>query len=99
MQKDLTINQVKTCFDAGAGRGESCGRPNPRPGMLLSAAAELGIDLPPSFMNGDRWRDIDCGAVPVCKAIFIDRHYHEALKEQLDYRVRNLLEAAKLIEP
>jgi D-glycero-D-manno-heptose 1,7-bisphosphate phosphatase len=66
--------------------------------MLFSAARELGIDLPRSFMIGDRWRDIDCGTASGCKTIFIDWDYQEVLKEQPDYRVRSLLEAAKLIE-
>jgi D-glycero-D-manno-heptose 1,7-bisphosphate phosphatase len=98
MVEELPIDRVMTCFHAGEAYGDSCDCRKPRPGMLLSAAAELGIALPRSFMIGDRWRDIDCGMLSGCKTIFLDWGYQEPLKEQPDYRVRNLLEAAKLIQ-
>ena len=65
--------------------------------MLLRAAKELGIDLAQSWMVGDRWRDIDCGHAAGCRTIFIDRGYAEALKQQPNFRVKNLLEAAEII--
>jgi D-glycero-D-manno-heptose 1,7-bisphosphate phosphatase len=65
--------------------------------MLLRAARELGIDLGRSWMVGDRWRDIDCGHAAGCRTVFIDHGYDEMLKQQPDFRARNLLEAADLI--
>jgi D-glycero-D-manno-heptose 1,7-bisphosphate phosphatase len=66
--------------------------------MLLQAAEALKIDLAKSFMIGDRWRDVDCGFNAGCKTVFVDWGYQETLKRQPDYRVGNLLEAAKLIQ-
>jgi D-glycero-D-manno-heptose 1,7-bisphosphate phosphatase len=65
--------------------------------MLLRAARELGIDLRQSWMVGDRWRDVDCGHAAGCRTIFIDRNYAEELKQQPDFRVKNLMEAAEII--
>jgi D-glycero-D-manno-heptose 1,7-bisphosphate phosphatase len=65
--------------------------------MLFHAARELNIDLRQSWMVGDRWRDIDCGHAAGCRTILVDYGYNEALKQQPDFRVRNLLEASNLI--
>ena len=43
----------------------------PEPGMLLAAAAELNIDLPRSFMIGDRTADILAGARAGCRTILV----------------------------
>ena len=69
----------------------------PRPGMLLRAARDLGIDLAASFMVGDRWRDIDCGLAAGCRTVFIDRGYVEELRAQPDHICGNVLEAARWI--
>jgi D-glycero-D-manno-heptose 1,7-bisphosphate phosphatase len=65
--------------------------------MLRRAARELGSELGQSWMVGDRWRDVDCGRAAGCRTIFIDRGYAEELKQQPDFRVKNLLAAAELI--
>jgi D-glycero-D-manno-heptose 1,7-bisphosphate phosphatase len=46
-----------------------CDCRKPKPGLLLRAAREMGLDLANSFVVGDRWSDLKtaaaCGAVPV----------------------------------
>ena len=96
--QQLPIDRVMTCFHGGAAHGDPCECRKPRPGMLFQAAEVLEIDLAKSFMIGDRWRDVDCGFNAGCKTILIDWDYQEALKQPPDYRVENLVEAAKLIE-
>jgi D-glycero-D-manno-heptose 1,7-bisphosphate phosphatase len=44
----------------------------PEPGMLLSAAAEYGIDLGKSWMIGDILNDIEAGKRAGCKTILLD---------------------------
>ncbi len=44
-------------------------RRKPRPGMLISAAKELQIDLPKSWMIGDAARDVEAGKAAGCRAI------------------------------
>jgi D-glycero-D-manno-heptose 1,7-bisphosphate phosphatase len=63
----------------------------------VRAARELSLDLAQSWMIGDRWRDIDCGAAAGCRTIFIDYGYDENLRAQPDFRTGSLLEAAELI--
>ena len=65
--------------------------------MLLKAAQELDIELARSFMVGDRWRDVDCGAAAGCRTLFVDYGYTELLRTQPDFRVQGLDEAADII--
>ena len=96
MSKLLPIDRVEVSYDSGRENPPSEFR-KPRPGMLLRAAAELGIDLKRSFMVGDRWRDIDCGHAAGCTTIFIDYGYAEPLRQPPHFRVANLGEAARII--
>jgi transaldolase len=96
MTARLPIDRVEVCFHAGKGLSD-CECRKPKPGMLLHAARELGIDLAQSWMVGDRWRDVDCGHAAGCKTIFIDRGYAEELKQKPDFSARNLGEAADII--
>ncbi len=92
----LPIHRIEVCYHAGRGMSD-CNCRKPKPGMLLNAARELGIDLGQSWMVGDRWRDVDCGQAAGCKTILIDRGYAEELKLRPDFSVRDLGEAAELI--
>lgn len=96
MCRQLPLDRVEVCYHPGKGLSH-CDCRKPKPGMLLRAACELGIDLAQSWMVGDRWRDVDCGHVAGCRTIFVDRGYAEELKQPPDYRVKNLLEAAEII--
>src|SRR6185295_8673444 len=91
----LPIDRVEVCYDPGQGIPSEFRKP--APGMLLRAAREMEIDLAGSWMVGDRWRDIDCGAAAGCRTIFIDYGYDEALRTEPNYRVKSLLEAAAVI--
>ncbi len=96
MCRTLPIDRVEVCYHPGKGASD-CECRKPKPGMLLRAARELGIDLRASWMVGDRWRDIDCGHAAGCRTVFIDYGYDEPLKQQPDFRVKNLVEAAEII--
>jgi D-glycero-D-manno-heptose 1,7-bisphosphate phosphatase len=96
MRRRLPLDSVEVCYDSGRGAVESEFR-KPKPGMLLHAAGELGIDLAQSWMVGDRWRDIDCGRAAGCKTILIDRHYAEKLHEPPNFSAGNLAGAADII--
>lgn len=91
----LPIDHVEVCYDSG--RGEDSEFRKPRPGMILKAARELGLDLARSWMVGDRWRDVDCGVNAGVRTIFIDAGYSEALKAQPAYTVTDFPAAVAII--
>jgi D-glycero-D-manno-heptose 1,7-bisphosphate phosphatase len=89
------IERIEVCYDPG--RDEPSRRRKPEPGMLLDAAAELGIDLARSWMVGDRWRDVDCGQRAGVRTVFIDFGYAEELRSRPDFTVKSLSAAAEVI--
>jgi D-glycero-D-manno-heptose 1,7-bisphosphate phosphatase len=92
---ELRLDDVLTCYHDDA---DNCDCRKPRPGLLERAARQYGIDLPNSYMIGDRWRDIDAGANAGCKTILIDHEYHERAPQFApDMRVNSLPEAVDWI--
>jgi D-glycero-D-manno-heptose 1,7-bisphosphate phosphatase len=96
MLAQLPIDRVEVCYHPGQGLS-NCDCRKPKPGMLLRAARELKIELPQSWMVGDRWRDVDCGHAAGCKTILVERNYAETLHQQPDFSAGNLAEAADII--
>lgn len=77
---------------------DHCSCRKPRPGLLLQAAERYAVDLPASFLIGDRWRDIDAGAAAGCRTVFIDRRYRErSPSADPDFRTFSLAAAAAWI--
>jgi D-glycero-D-manno-heptose 1,7-bisphosphate phosphatase len=50
----------------------------PRPGLLVRAASELGLDLPRSTMVGDRVSDVVAGALAGCSTVLVRTGAHDA---------------------
>jgi D-glycero-D-manno-heptose 1,7-bisphosphate phosphatase len=50
----------------------------PRPGLLLRAAAEHGVDLAGSFMVGDRPTDLVAGERAGCRTVWVETGQHLA---------------------
>ncbi|MBN1436919.1 MAG: HAD-IIIA family hydrolase [Sedimentisphaerales bacterium] len=73
----------------------------PAPGMLLTAADEMDLDLTNSWMVGDDSRDIGAGQAAGCRTILLDSHSASPLVQRNefkpDFRAVNLQEAANLI--
>jgi len=91
LAKALPVDAIKVCFHTEQDR---CACRKPRPGMLLTAARELGISLSASFMVGDRRSDIEAGAVAGCQTIWIDLGYTtERPPERHNCAVKSLAEA------
>ena len=55
------------------GPGEACNCRKPLPGLLVQAATELALDLPRSFMVGDREADVEAGRSAGCTTILLGR--------------------------
>lgn len=72
-----------------------CSCRKPKPGMILQAAQKWDIDLPRSFVIGDRWRDIDAGRAAGCRTILVKQSYSNC--QTADFAVANLVEAVDII--
>jgi D-glycero-D-manno-heptose 1,7-bisphosphate phosphatase len=53
----------------------ACGCRKPRPGLLLRAADEMGLDLARSFVVGDRWHDLEAGRAAGTGAVLVRTGY------------------------
>ncbi len=58
----------------------ACDCRKPSPGMLLQAAKELNLDLPRSFMLGDKRSDLEAGSRAGCRTVLV-RTGHGAEEE------------------
>lgn len=77
-----------------------CDCRKPLPGMLLQAAADLGIDFASSWMVGDKKTDIDAGIAAGCRSILVKTGYGESETHLFppDFPVADdLLAAARMI--
>jgi D-glycero-D-manno-heptose 1,7-bisphosphate phosphatase len=89
------IDRFIVCFHDTS---DGCDCRKPRPGMLLSGAAEFDIDLERSYMVGDRRSDVEAGIAAGSRTIFIDHAYREPPPIRCDHRVSSTLEALTIIE-
>ena len=95
LRKWLPLDDIKVCYHLDR---DECLCRKPKPGMLIEAASEWGIDLEASVMVGDRWRDIEAGHAARCKTVFVDAGYTEkGLSQPPNAVVPSLHAAARLI--
>jgi D-glycero-D-manno-heptose 1,7-bisphosphate phosphatase len=94
LQESLPLDQILVCYHDDA---DGCECRKPRPGLLLRAAEQHGIDLARSYMVGDRWRDIEAGQRAGCKTILIDYGYSEPATAQPDHVAKSLSLAVEWI--
>jgi D-glycero-D-manno-heptose 1,7-bisphosphate phosphatase len=94
LASELPLDAFKVCYHTEA---DNCACRKPRPGMILEAARELGLEIGKSFMVGDRWRDVEAAQKAGCKALFIDYSYEEKRPEKPYVAVNSLAEAAEFI--
>ena len=91
----MPVDAIKACFHT---ERDHCSCRKPEPGMLFTAASELGIDLSSSFMVGDRWSDVAAGAAAGCRTVFIDLGYvTEKPPARPNHVVKSLAEATTWI--
>ncbi len=84
---------------------QDCNCRKPKPGMLLRAAEEFGVDLSQSFVIGDRYGDIELAHNAGAHSIFILSGYglgeyeyqRQSWKLQPTWVAKNLLEASEII--
>lgn len=70
IERELPVSRIYACFHDNAA---ACECRKPRPGMLLQASREFGVDLAGSWMVGDRASDVEAGRAAGCRTVFV-RH-------------------------
>jgi len=93
MTRELPVDVVKACFHR---QGDGCNCRKPKPGMILEAAVELGVNLNKSSMVGDRSSDVEAGRAAGCATVFIDLGYDEPAPDAPDYVGHSIMEVVKL---
>ncbi|HEY1280802.1 MAG TPA: HAD family hydrolase [Acidimicrobiales bacterium] len=66
----LGLDAVYTCFHSGH---DPCSCRKPAPGLVITAAADLGLDLATSWLVGDRWVDVAAGQAAGVATILVER--------------------------
>ena len=94
LMQELPLDAIKACYHTDA---QACDCRKPKPGMLLQASRDYGVDLPHSFLVGDRWRDVAAGQAVGCACFFVDYGYDERRPQPPYVAVKSLPEAAALI--
>ncbi len=94
LRQRVAIDDLRMCPHR---REDLCACRKPKPGMLLAAADELGLDLQRSYMVGDRGGDIVAGLAAKCYTILVHRPYKEPLGAEPNARVTCLAQAVELI--
>lgn len=94
VRNELQLDDILVCPHDDADR---CNCRKPQPGLLFHAADKYGIDLPLSFIIGDRWRDIEAGQAAGCRTVFVDRGYRERRPVGASYVASSTLDAAEWI--
>jgi D-glycero-D-manno-heptose 1,7-bisphosphate phosphatase len=89
----VPIDDVMVCYHDDS---DNCGCRKPKPGLLLRAASERGINLAASFMIGDRCKDIVAGLSAGCTTVLIKTEY-ETATERAHITVPSLRSAADWI--
>lgn len=92
--ESLPLDEVRVCYHD---ESDGCPCRKPRPGMILEAVKDHGIDVRQSYLVGDRWRDLEAGERAGCRTVFVDHGYRERQPDRWDLRVRSLSEAAEAI--
>lgn len=88
LKAELAIDAIRVC---GHVEADACACRKPKPGLILDAAREFGIELGTSYMVGDRWRDVAAGQQAGCRTcFFIDYGYAEKRPEQPFVVVKSL---------
>lgn len=98
----ITLDAFYYCPNHPEGKIEKykldCDFRKPKPGMILQAAVERGIDLSQSWMIGDILHDIEAGQRAGCKTILINNgNETEWIMNDFnhpDFTVKNINEAA-----
>jgi D-glycero-D-manno-heptose 1,7-bisphosphate phosphatase len=92
LRREVGVDAVYVCPHDDA---HGCVCRKPRPGLLLQAAREWGVDVARSFMVGDRYRDVEAGRAAGCVTILVAGPAEGPARP--DHRAADLREAVATI--
>ena len=84
-------------FEACEASSNGDRRKKPNPGMLLDAAAQLGVDLKKSWILGDTWKDVQAGRSAGVRTILLATDYNAEAQPTADFCFSTLTEIATFI--
>lgn len=87
LRESVDLDDIRVCYHDDA---DGCDCRKPKPGLLLSAARDRGIDLASSFMIGDRWRDVEAGQRAGCATVLIQGGHADSISVEPTVRVYSL---------
>ena len=90
----VAVDRVRVCPHVTE---DSCSCRKPAPGLLLAEAGDFDIDLPASWMVGDRDSDLAAGAALGVRTVFIARGWRGESGLGADVVAHNLAEAVAAI--
>jgi|SoiMetStandDraft_2_1073263.scaffolds.fasta_scaffold152109_2 D-glycero-D-manno-heptose 1,7-bisphosphate phosphatase len=95
IKSKLPVREIFVCYHDNL---DNCNCRKPKPGLILQAADQYGLDLWRSWMVGDRWKDIAAGHAVRLKTIFVDYHYAETYQgDPADFTVEDIAYLADII--
>jgi D-glycero-D-manno-heptose 1,7-bisphosphate phosphatase len=94
LRQAVPLDDIKVCWHRDQ---DGCSCRKPKPGLLLEAATDWGIDLKSSYMIGDRWRDIEAGQAVGCTTILVDHGLVQEHATHPDLTTGSLAGAVALI--
>src|SRR6516225_8516022 len=65
----VQVDDFLVCYHTDS---DHCSCRKPRPGLIHEAALRWAIDLPRSFVVGDRCRDVEAGEKAGCRTVLVD---------------------------
>jgi len=107
-KKKVSLDGVYYCLHHPQGGDKRfkkiCKCRKPKPGLILKASEEMGIDPKSSYLIGDSLTDIQAGKSAGCTTFLLGNHkcdlckLMEEKKTRPDFMAENLYQAVKLIE-
>jgi D-glycero-D-manno-heptose 1,7-bisphosphate phosphatase len=105
-REGVAIDEYRYCFHhpdgADPALGRACDCRKPEPGLVLQAAAALGLDdgaLGRSWLIGDSDVDVEAGRRAGCRTVLVEdpRSAHRRHGADADVRAADVLEAARAV--
>lgn len=95
LMQHLPLDKIYVCYHDDA---DNCVCRKPKPGLILQAAKDYGVDVTKSYMIGDRWRDVEAALAANCQSIWLKAEYSEKKPTNMHFAANDMMEAASYIQ-